>query len=282
MAFIYKITNLINNKIYIGKTNYSIEHRWQQHLYSSFKNENSQEYNYLLHKALRKYGQENFVIEKIEEVKAEEAQKREQYWIKIYNSCILSPDSNGYNMTFGGEGAIKLDYNEIIKLWDKGFGSVEISKKLSTNNSTIKRILQNYSSYNEKINFTRNIGKKVYQYNQEGVLLKEYLSISAAARAVNVDPSMINKCCNKAKQSCKGYFWSFSPKDTFQKSILSTWKKYKIIQKDTNGDIIEIFPSLAAAGRAMNKKQTKYIKECCEGLRKEMYGYIWEYAEGGV
>ena len=59
-------------------------------------------------------------------------------------------------------------------------------------------------------------------------------------------------------------------------------QKYKIIQKDTNGDIIEIFPSLAAAGRAMNKKQTKYIKECCEGLRKEMYGYIWEYTQGGI
>ena len=82
MSFIYKIKNLVNNKIYIGKTNYSIEHRWQQHLYSSFENENSKEYNFLLHKAIRKYGSNNFIIEKIEEIEPSKSSEREKYWIK--------------------------------------------------------------------------------------------------------------------------------------------------------------------------------------------------------
>jgi hypothetical protein len=36
---------------------------------------------------------------------------------------------------------------------------------------------------------------------------------------------------------------------------------------------------MAAAGRAMNKKQTKYIKECCDGKREEMYGFLWKYKD---
>ena len=91
----------------------------------------------------------------------------------------------------------------------------------------------NYSPYyNEEINFARNTGKKVYQYDSSGVLLKEYPSVSFAARELKVDPSLINKCCNKIKQSCKGYFWSYSPDEIFKEMKLVTWKKYQIVQKN--------------------------------------------------
>lgn len=282
MAFIYKVTNLKNNKAYIGKTNYSIQHRWQQHIYSSYNNKDSKEYNFLLHKAIRKYGKENFIIEEIEEISENEVFDREKYWIAFYKSCILFPNGFGYNMTFGGEGSPKIDYPEIFFMWESGFGSIEISKILGCHRTTIKNILENNDNYTKEEDKNRNIGKKVYQYDSNGILLKEYQSISAAARELGVNPSTINKCCNKVKQSCKGYFWSFSPTDTFKKSVLSTWQKYMIVQKDKDGKIIKIFPSFAAAGRAMNKKQTKYIKECCDGIRKEMYGYIWEYYKGEI
>ena len=283
MAFIYKVTNLKNNKIYIGKTNYSIQHRWQQHIYSSYNNnKDNKEYNFLLHKAIRKYGEENFLVEKIEEISDNDSFEREKYWINFYKSCILSPDGFGYNMTFGGEGSTKINYSEVFSMWESGLGSVEISEILKCNKKTIKEILKNNSNYTKEEDRTRNIGKKVYQYNSNGILLKEYPSVTAAAKEFKVNPSTINKCCNKVKQSCKGYFWSFSPTDTFKKLVLSTWQKYMIVQKDKDGKIIKIFPSFAAAGRAMNKKQTKYIKECCDGIRKEMYGYIWEYYKGEV
>ena len=53
MGFIYKITNTINNKIYIGKTTRTVEKRYKDHLYSSKKS------NCYLHIAMRKYGVEN-------------------------------------------------------------------------------------------------------------------------------------------------------------------------------------------------------------------------------
>ena len=64
MAYIYKITNDINNKIYIGKTNFSIEKRWKEHL-KTYKRENIEKRP--LYNAMNKYGIEHFHIEQIEE-----------------------------------------------------------------------------------------------------------------------------------------------------------------------------------------------------------------------
>lgn len=64
-GFIYKITNLINGKIYIGQTTCSIEDRWKEHLHSAKKSVSE---NRPLYRAINKYGKENFSIEKIEEL----------------------------------------------------------------------------------------------------------------------------------------------------------------------------------------------------------------------
>lgn len=61
MAFIYKITNLINNKCYIGKTERTINERWKEHL------KKSKSLDLPLYRALNKYGIDNFQIEQIEE-----------------------------------------------------------------------------------------------------------------------------------------------------------------------------------------------------------------------
>lgn len=278
MAYIYKIVNKINNKIYIGQTRYSILHRWNQHLYSSFSKENRKEYNFLLHKAIRKYGKENFLIEAIEEIEEEYLNEREKYWIKHYQSCILN-NGYGYNMTFGGEGSIKIDKDEVFKLWNEYCGSIEIAERLSSSTVTIKNILMNCKFYSKEEDFARNVGIPVYQYDSNGLLLNRYSSISSAAKTINVDSSLISKCCNQSRKSCKGYFWSYSPCETFSPQKLRTWKKYIIIQKDKKGNILATYPSLSAAGRAMNTIQPKGIKDCCEGKRAEMYGYIWSFGE---
>lgn len=94
MIGIYKITNNINNKCYIGQS-IEIEHRFQEHkkLYNW-----KREKNKILYQAFQKYGIENFTFEIIETCKKEELDKKEQYWINFYNSY-----KNGYNMTSGGE-----------------------------------------------------------------------------------------------------------------------------------------------------------------------------------
>ena len=93
---IYKITNLINGKIYIGQTTRTLEERISNHIYQKRKS--------LIHQAIVKYGWENFKAEIVEVCKnIEELNDREKYWIAHYD-CI-SP--NGYNLTDGGSNGIR-------------------------------------------------------------------------------------------------------------------------------------------------------------------------------
>lgn len=95
---IYKITNLINNKSYIGKTN-NFNRREKDHFRLAFT-ENHKEYNKALYQAIRKYGKENFIFEIVEQLEDYSiAGKREQYWISFYNSY-----KTGYNESEGGDG----------------------------------------------------------------------------------------------------------------------------------------------------------------------------------
>ena len=91
---VYKVTNRINGKVYIGQTVQTLEQRWKQHCCKSSGCK-------ALHLAIEKYGSENFTVEQIDVAcDREELNQKEQYWIQHYNS--LSP--NGYNLTAGGDG----------------------------------------------------------------------------------------------------------------------------------------------------------------------------------
>lgn len=92
---IYKITNKINGKVYIGLTTQSVNHRWSEHLYR-FK---LGERDHKLYLAMRKYGIENFNIESIDTAKDLTALiELEMKYIKEYDSY-----NRGYNMTCGGD-----------------------------------------------------------------------------------------------------------------------------------------------------------------------------------
>ena len=97
-GYIYKITNLVNNKIYIGQVyNKSIEDRFNRHCDGATANSKS-----YLGRAIHKYGKNNFKIEQIEECySVKELNEREIYWISYYNS---TNGDIGYNLTPGGEG----------------------------------------------------------------------------------------------------------------------------------------------------------------------------------
>ena len=102
MKGIYKITNLITNKIYIGKTNDS-ERRWKDHQRLAFT-KGHKEYNKALYQSMRKYGIENFIFELIEEIEEYDilSGQREKYWVSYFDSY-----NNGYNETLGGDGGSK-------------------------------------------------------------------------------------------------------------------------------------------------------------------------------
>ena len=92
---IYKVTNSINGKLYIGQTTKSLDKRKAKHLSDA---------NHLpivpFHKALSKYGKDCFKWETLEECSSQEELKtKEQHWIKKLNTF----GRNGYNMTKGGD-----------------------------------------------------------------------------------------------------------------------------------------------------------------------------------
>lgn len=88
---VYKITNKINLKSYIGQTINSLEWRWKRHQHKSNC--------HLLFNAIRKYGKENFEIKVLAYCNnIEEMNHREQYYIKLFKT--LAP--NGYNLDSGG------------------------------------------------------------------------------------------------------------------------------------------------------------------------------------
>ena len=93
---IYKITNLINNKVYIGQTRQHYQSRFIQHKSHARTGQSSHK----LARAFRKYGDENFIVEPIEECLIEKLDEREKYWIAFYKS---TQDQFGYNISDGGE-----------------------------------------------------------------------------------------------------------------------------------------------------------------------------------
>ena len=94
MIGVYKITNNLNNKCYIGIST-NIKERWKYH---KNKYNWSREYNKLLYRAFIKYGLENFTFEILEECKVEELSNKEKYYISMFDAY-----NNGYNATTGGE-----------------------------------------------------------------------------------------------------------------------------------------------------------------------------------
>lgn len=101
---IYKATNIVNGKIYIGFT-YNIRTRKNSHKCSSF-NKNAHDYNLAFHNAIRKYGWNNFKWEIIYQSKDQEhtLKTMENFFIKEYNTYVGNKNHNGYNITLGGEG----------------------------------------------------------------------------------------------------------------------------------------------------------------------------------
>jgi group I intron endonuclease len=103
---IYKITNKKNGLIYIGCTINSLKKRFNEHLYRCFKTD----YKSKLYNSIKKYGQENFVIELVEECDLIVIYETEKKYIKQYDSY-----NSGLNSTFGGEGCLGYIHSSEIR-----------------------------------------------------------------------------------------------------------------------------------------------------------------------
>lgn len=135
MIGIYKITNKINNKSYIGQST-NIQRRINEHRWA---NENSR---IPFHKAIDKYGWDNFQVEILEECNLEDLNERESYWIQFYNSY-----GEGYNMNPGGGSASSGEYNGRARLTTEDI--IEIREAYRDK----KRRREVYEEYSDKISF---------------------------------------------------------------------------------------------------------------------------------
>ena len=125
-GIVYKATNLINNKVYIGYTTNKLEERIKQH----FSKVGDGCY---FHNALGKYGKENFQWDIIDYADtAEELSEKEAYWIDYYQS--FTDKNKGYNSTSGGEVSKKMSEDVRRKISDGNKGKVlseEAREKIS-------------------------------------------------------------------------------------------------------------------------------------------------------
>ena len=212
MGYIYKIVNDINDKVYIGKTEFNIEKRFKEHCKDSQKRYE----NRPLYKAMNKYGIEHFSIEKIEE--CNNLEEREIYWIKYYNSF-----ENGYNATLGGDGKSYIDYNILIDLFLKGFNITEIANKTGHDKGYISQILKekgNISQENINIQSIKSQEKQVIMLDKTTKQeIKRFKSVAEASQyCINNNLSKdtikgisahISQCCNGVRKSAYRHCWLY-------------------------------------------------------------------------
>ena len=203
MAFIYKITNDINQKVYIGKTERSVEERFKEHC-RAYRQERYEKRP--LYAAMKKYGTEHFHVELIEETNNPE--EREQYWIKYYN-CY---GSTGYNATMGGDSKQYINYDEIVKVYQEVQNVKKTAEITGHCSKWIRQILKNEGV---QILSSQEIARKqqsksVIQTDKQNNFIAEFSSAGEAGRSIGKPGIHIGDCCNHKRQTAYGYKWYFA------------------------------------------------------------------------
>lgn len=168
-GFIYKITNTINSKSYIGQTIQNVKERFYQHCATKCSKAVS---NMAIHRAIKKYGKSNFTVEVIEEIDSANLNDRERYWIRHYDSY-----NNGYNSTEGGQDGIKLfknlDTESIVREYKSGKSLREIGRLFNVDKQTIKDLL-----VRNNINLRTTRTYKLSQKDREDIIKDLSLGLS--------------------------------------------------------------------------------------------------------
>lgn len=221
---VYKITNEINGKVYIGQTIRSLKQRWKDHKREAKDCKRSR----AIHIAIKKYGVENFTIEQIDSATTqEELNEKERSWIKYYESNT----SKGYNLTDGGDcfkmvDSVKVKISEFAKtrIGDKNphYGvpmSLENRLKISAVNK-LRTGEKNsfYGKHHTEESKRKMRGKRPSITGAKNPKAKRVLCVetgevfesgSLAAKAMNVYYGSVRKCCQGNRKTAGGYHWRY-------------------------------------------------------------------------
>lgn len=207
IGIIYKCTNLVNGKIYIGQTIKKLEYRIEKHYYEAFVKHSE----FKFQRALRKYPRDKFIWEIlcVGEDKLD-LFDREKYFIKVFNS---NSDS-GYNMTDGGETSNNLGRKASEetrkKLRQSHLGYIQ-TKQHRINQSISRKESHTrgewVSCLKNKIGKDATASKSVIQYTKNGVKIKEWDCISDAQGSLKMLGSSISNCLHGRSMTAGGYMW---------------------------------------------------------------------------
>lgn len=224
---IYKITNLINDKIYIGRS-VNLKSRKSKHKTSIT--------NTIISKAIQKYGHDNFKFEVIEYCDCDILVEREQYYMDLFHPY----DENGYNLlkdsSYGGWNGMKHS-NEtkkkmskikkgIYEPWNKGKKGVQEfsdkTRKLMSENSKgegnpfygkkhSEESKQKMSNKRKSLDMSFCMKKIVQKDKITGEKIKIWNSIAEIYIFFGSKPtnSIISKVCRGKQKTAYGYIWEY-------------------------------------------------------------------------
>ena len=159
---IYKSTNKITGKIYIGQTTHTLDKRIKGHI-----KESKIESNRPFMLSINKYGEDNFTFETIDSANnLDELNDKEVYWINFYNS--VSP--NGYNVTGGGQGKKMKTTKELSRIISEGLKNSEKWQETKNNEEYKIKMEKSFIGWFKGKKFSQEHKEKIWEKNKERIL----------------------------------------------------------------------------------------------------------------
>ena len=243
---IYLITNLINNKKYVGKS-IDPSQRWKAHIKDSKKYTDR-----YLYRAMNKYGSENFFFEIIEDnIPLNKIDSKEIFWIKELSTRA----PNGYNMTDGGDGSVGRKMNSHTKKV-----LLEYKKNNRVSEGTKKKQSESHKKRYENIEEREKTSKSligVPKSSNENYI-KMWENISYEEKLVKLEPAINSR-------RVPILMLDIETKDCIRE-FSSVREAAKWIRENTK----------------FQKAGHQNISKVCKGNINYVYGYKWCYKYEGV
>ncbi len=254
MGFIYKITNIVNNKSYIGLTTKSLEKRMQNHLYAISKDKGCP----ILGAAIKKYGIENFKMSLIIICFDSDLGYYEKEYIKKYNTQA----PHGYNILEGGIGG--------------GFQgklhSPETKQKIS---NSFKLFVKNNPSYIQRLSERTTLQMQntdVREYMNKSEKWKATLKEGRVGGRAHKDGKLSDETKSKISHSLKLYHTN---KEAKQIKINRTIHGHYIQQYDLSNNMVMQYNSISDAAKKNNIPRSTLIKSVKSG-EGTVGGFRWK------
>ena len=204
MIGIYGIHNKVADKWYIGKS-VCVENRWNKHLSLLSKNKHS---NAHLQRAWNHYGACAFEWVVLAQCSTDKLNELERLFISSYDSL-----ANGYNCTAGGDSALGFHHSETHKQRISGSGNPMYGVHRFGENAPRYGVVLSDETRTKIMNSNPN-KRAVLRFDLNGVLMREFPSVGAAARSIGKDQPTIKKCCKNKTKTAYGFVWRYKDEVT--------------------------------------------------------------------